>query len=86
MAVDVDIDVGLLKAEIRKTYASVSQEPEKEFVFPTGRDWAVDLGYPEELLDSGVRGRIVRRGRQSVLAREARGGRARPGSRLGRRD
>jgi SAM-dependent methyltransferase len=50
MAVDVDIDVGLLKAEIRKTYASVSQEPEKEFVFPTGRDWAVDLGYPEELL------------------------------------
>jgi SAM-dependent methyltransferase len=43
------IDVGLLKSEIRKTYASVSQEPEKDFVFPTGRAWAEDLGYPEEL-------------------------------------
>ena len=49
MAVDVPIDVELLKAEIKKTYASVSQEPEKDFVFPTGRPWAEDLGYPEEL-------------------------------------
>lgn len=49
MAVEVDIDVGLLKSEIRKTYASVSQKPEKDFVFPTGRAWAEDLGYPEEL-------------------------------------
>jgi SAM-dependent methyltransferase len=47
---DIDIDVGLLKSEIRKTYASVSQEPEKDFVFPTGRAWAEDLGYPEELV------------------------------------
>jgi arsenite methyltransferase len=43
------IDVGLLKSEIRKTYASVSQEPDKDFIFPTGRAWAEDLGYPEEL-------------------------------------
>jgi len=43
------IDVDLLKTEIRKTYASVSQEPEKDFIFPTGRAWAEDLGYPEEL-------------------------------------
>jgi SAM-dependent methyltransferase len=50
MAVDVGIDVGVLKSEIKKTYASVSQEPEKDFVFPTGRSWAVDLAYPEELL------------------------------------
>lgn len=49
MSVDVGIDIGLLKSEIRKTYASVSQEPEKDFVFPTGRSWAEDLGYPEEL-------------------------------------
>jgi SAM-dependent methyltransferase len=49
MAVDVEIDVDLLKSEIRKTYASVSQEPEKDFVFPTGRPWAEDLGYPAEL-------------------------------------
>ena len=49
MAVDVDIDVDLLKSEIKKTYASVSDEPEKDFIFPTGRAWAEDLGYPEEL-------------------------------------
>jgi arsenite methyltransferase len=49
MGVEVDIDVGLLKSEIKKTYASVSQEPEKEFIFPTGRAWAEDLGYPPEL-------------------------------------
>src|SRR5687767_7154547 len=47
--VDVGIDVGLLKSEIKKTYASVSQEPEKDFIFPTGRAWAEDLGYPDEL-------------------------------------
>ena len=46
MAVDVDIDVGVLKREIRKTYASVSQEPGRDFIFPTGRAWAEDLGYP----------------------------------------
>ena len=49
MAVDVDIDVGLLKREIKKTYASVSEEPEQDFIFPTGRAWAEDLGYPDEL-------------------------------------
>ena len=49
MSVDVGIDVGLLKSEIKKTYASVSQEPEKDFIFPTGRAWAEDLGYPPEL-------------------------------------
>jgi SAM-dependent methyltransferase len=49
MAVDVDIDVALLKSEIKKTYACVSEEPEREFIFPTGRAWAEDLGYPEEL-------------------------------------
>ena len=49
MSVDVGIDIGLLKSEIRKTYASVSQEPEKDFIFPTGRAWAEDLGYPAEL-------------------------------------
>jgi SAM-dependent methyltransferase len=44
------IDVDLLRSEIRKTYASVSQEPEREFMFPTGRAWAADLDYPPELL------------------------------------
>ena len=49
MAVEVPIDVDLLKREIKKTYASVSQEPEKDFIFPTGRAWAEDLDYPPEL-------------------------------------
>ncbi len=49
MAVEIAIDVDLLRSEIRKTYASVSQEPEKDFIFPTGREWAQDLGYPPEL-------------------------------------
>ena len=49
MAVDVDIDVELLKSEIKKTYASVSEQPDRDFIFPTGRAWAEDLDYPEEL-------------------------------------
>jgi SAM-dependent methyltransferase len=49
MAVDVEIDVEVLKSEIKKTYASVSTEPEKDFIFPTGRAWAEDLDYPAEL-------------------------------------
>jgi arsenite methyltransferase len=49
VAIKVDIDVGLLKSEIKKTYASVSEEPGTDFIFPTGRAWAEDLGYPPEL-------------------------------------
>ena len=49
MAVEADIDVDLLKSEIKKTYSSVSEEPGKDFIFPTGRGWAEDLGYPDEV-------------------------------------
>jgi arsenite methyltransferase len=49
MAVEVEIDVQLLKSEIKKTYASVSEEPSRDFIFPTGRAWAEDLRYPAEL-------------------------------------
>jgi SAM-dependent methyltransferase len=49
MAVDVEIDVEVLKSEIKKTYAAVSEDPERDFIFPTGRPWAEDLGYPPEL-------------------------------------
>jgi arsenite methyltransferase len=49
MAIEIGVDVDVLKTEIKKTYASVSTEPEKDFVFPTGRPWAEDLGYPDEL-------------------------------------
>ena len=48
MAVEVDIDVEVLKCEIKKTYARVSEEPDKDFIFPTGRAWALDLGYPPD--------------------------------------
>src|SRR5438067_4744756 len=49
MAIEVEIDVELLKSEIKKTYSSVSEQPQTEFIFPTGRAWAEDLDYPEEL-------------------------------------
>ena len=50
MAVELGIDVEVLKCEIKKTYAKVSQEPAEDFIFPTGRAWALDLGYPPDLL------------------------------------
>jgi len=51
MAVEVEIDIDVLKSEIKKTYASVSEDPGRDFIFPTGRAWAEDLGYPPELAD-----------------------------------
>ena len=71
MAVDVDIDVEVLKSEIKKTYASLSERPEQDFVFPTGRGWAEDLDYPRARERSRVCGRVVRRRCESVLARPA---------------
>ena len=41
------VDVDLLREEIRRTYTDVSTEQEQEFIFPTGRAWARELGYPE---------------------------------------
>ena len=49
MAVDADIDVEVLRSDIQKTYAAVSRVPGRDFIFPTGRAWAEDLGYPQEL-------------------------------------
>jgi SAM-dependent methyltransferase len=46
---EIEIDLDLLKSEIQKTYSAVSQEPDRDFIFPTGRGWAEDLGYPPEL-------------------------------------
>ena len=43
----VTVDVDVLRSEIEKTYTEVSTEPAKDFIFPTGRAWAEDLGYPE---------------------------------------
>jgi SAM-dependent methyltransferase len=41
------VDVEVLRGEIRKTYTEVSTEQDSDFIFPTGRGWARDLGYPE---------------------------------------
>jgi arsenite methyltransferase len=51
MAVGVSgLDTDLLKREVKKTYARVSEQPGEDFIFPTGRAWAQDLGYPRDLL------------------------------------
>ena len=41
------VDVDVLREEIRKTYADVSTDQQRDFIFPTGRAWAQELGYPE---------------------------------------
>jgi SAM-dependent methyltransferase len=49
--VSIPVDVSVLRGEIRKTYTEVSNDQNKDYIFPTGRAWAQDLGYPEpELL------------------------------------
>jgi SAM-dependent methyltransferase len=44
---EAPVDVEVLRREIAKTYTEVSTEPLKDFMFPTGRAWAQELGYPE---------------------------------------
>jgi SAM-dependent methyltransferase len=46
----IGLDVGQLKAAIAETYTAVSREPQRAFIFPTGRQWAADLDYPRDLL------------------------------------
>jgi arsenite methyltransferase len=41
------VDVDVLRGEIQRTYTEVSTDQDKDFVFPTGRAWAADLGYPQ---------------------------------------
>ncbi|HEX6025519.1 MAG TPA: methyltransferase domain-containing protein [Solirubrobacter sp.] len=41
------VDVDLLRTEIRKTYTDVSLDQSRDYIFPTGRAWAQELGYPE---------------------------------------
>jgi SAM-dependent methyltransferase len=47
MTVHAPIDVDVLRDEIRRTYTDVSTDQAGQFVFPTGRAWAQELGYPE---------------------------------------
>jgi SAM-dependent methyltransferase len=44
---EIPVDVDVLRDEIRKTYTSVSTDQQQDFIFPTGRAWARELGYPE---------------------------------------
>src|ERR1044072_4812005 len=44
---DAPVDVEVLREEIRKTYTEVSTDADRDFIFPTGRAWAQELGYPE---------------------------------------
>ena len=44
---EIPVDVDVLRKEIRNTYTNVSTEQQQEFIFPTGRAWAQQLGYPE---------------------------------------
>ena len=46
-AAEILVDVDVLHDEIQKTYTDVASEGEREFIFPTGRAWAQELGYPE---------------------------------------
>jgi SAM-dependent methyltransferase len=44
---DAPVDIDVLRDEIQKTYTDVASESERDFIFPTGRTWARELGYPE---------------------------------------
>ena len=45
------VDVDVLRDEIRRTYTDVSTDQDEQFIFPTGRAWAQELGYPEPELE-----------------------------------
>ena len=51
-ATGIPVDVDVLRSEIRKTYTDVSSDQEQEFIFPTGREWARTLAYPEPELSN----------------------------------
>ena len=46
-ATESPVDVDVLREEIEKTYTDVATDAEQDFIFPTGRGWAQELGYPE---------------------------------------
>jgi arsenite methyltransferase len=46
-ATGIPVDVDVLREEIRRTYTDVSTDQDVEFIFPTGRWWAEELGYPQ---------------------------------------
>jgi len=57
-SVEAPVDVEVLRDEIQKTYTGVSTKPEEDFIFPTGRPWAEDLGYPQPELSRVPEGSV----------------------------
>src|SRR4051794_2898554 len=49
---ELPIDVDVLRDEIQKTYTEVSAQQDQDFIFPTGRAWAEELGYPQPELSN----------------------------------
>jgi len=45
------VDVDRLRAEVRTKYREVAEAPRSDYHFHTGREHALRLGYPAELLD-----------------------------------
>lgn len=72
----IPIDVDVLRDEIQKTYTEVSTDQDQQFIFPTRRTWAQDLGYPEPEQDP----KAPRRASQAspTRSRSVRSSRARP--------
>src|SRR6266513_6466629 len=52
MTTQSPVDVEVLRSEIEKTYTEVSTDQNQDFIFPSGRAWAQDLGYPEPELSA----------------------------------
>jgi SAM-dependent methyltransferase len=50
--VKTPVDVDVLREAIRDTYTDVATAADTEFIFPTGRDWARALDYPEPELSN----------------------------------
>jgi arsenite methyltransferase len=46
-ATEAPVDVDVLREEIQKTYTDLSTDADRDFIFPTGRAWAEELGYPQ---------------------------------------
>ena len=48
----ITFDTQQLREEVRAAYSAIALEPHGQTPFPTGQKLALDLGYPNELLDS----------------------------------
>ena len=55
---EAPVDVDVLRDEIQKTYTEVSTDQDHDFIFPTGRTWAEELGYPEPELSRVPNGTV----------------------------